>query len=177
MKVIFAAGLALVLAGCASDGSSGDYGPPVRATAPLINRDGVRVGTAYLTQTDTGTTMHVEASNLPVGPHGLHLHTVGQCELPSFSSAAGHWNPMGRQHGLQNPLGSHKGDMANLMVRSDGKGSSNFDLNGVRIKDGDMPVLDGDGTAIVIHALPDDNVTDPTGNSGERIACGVFKPS
>lgn len=112
------------------------------------------------------TSIKVEASGLPPGVHGIHLHSVGKCDGPDFKSAGGHWNPTGKQHGHDNPMGAHRGDLANLTVAADGKGSANFSV------EGDME--DIDGTSLVIHADPDDYRTDPSGNSGARIACAVL---
>jgi len=99
----------------------------------------------------------------------LHLHAVGRCEGPKFDSAGPHWNPAGRQHGHLNPAGSHLGDLPNLTVSANGRGALNFLVRG--------GLVDADGTALVIHAKPDDYRTDPSGSSGDRIACAVLAPA
>ena len=120
----------------------------------------------------------VEAGNLPEGPHGTHIHAVGKCTAPDFASAGPHWNPAGRQHGRLNPPGPHLGDLPNLEVRENGTGRVDFDLPVPTGTPADAnPLLDADGTAIVIHAAADDERTDPAGNSGARIACGAFAPA
>jgi Cu-Zn family superoxide dismutase len=120
--------------------------------------------------------LRVEASALPAGVHGVHIHATGKCEAPAFTSAGGHLNPAGHQHGKDNPLGSHLGDLPNLTVDSRGTGKL------VQTIAGDAATLraqlfDPDGAAVVVHAAADDYRTDPSGNSGARIACAVLKPS
>ncbi len=112
------------------------------------------------------TVIKVEAEGLPYGVHGIHLHAVGRCDGPDFKSAGAHWNPAGKQHGHDNPQGAHLGDLRNLEAGADGRATASFTV------DGDMG--DADGTSLVIHAKPDDNKTDPSGNSGGRIACAVL---
>ena len=123
-----------------------------------------------------GLRITATAAGLPPGPHGFHVHTTGKCDAPGFTTAGGHLNPMGKMHGTDNPMGSHLGDLPNLIVRADGTASLSRRLSG------DAATLtsalfDADGTAIVVHAGPDDYKTDPSGNSGARIACGVLTKS
>jgi Cu-Zn family superoxide dismutase len=149
---------------------------PVMATASLVSPTGATVGTATITAPSNAMpTLTVSVAGLPAGAHGLHLHAVGKCDGPSFSSADGHLNPDGHQHGTLNPAGSHLGDVPNLMVGSDGTGALKQTL---RVTAATLrgQLLDGDGTAIVVHAGADDYRTDPSGNSGARIACGIFLP-
>src|SRR3712207_105403 len=122
-----------------------------------------------------GPVVHVvgQFQNLPPGTHGLHVHTVGAC-TPDFSAAGGHFNPMAKQHGLDNPAGPHAGDLPNLTIASDGTGSLNYTNPLLALTSGANSVYDADGSAIIIHATADDNRTDPAGNSGDRIACGVI---
>jgi superoxide dismutase, Cu-Zn family len=110
-------------------------------------------------------------TGLPAGEHGVHLHTVGSCQ-PPFASAGAHWNPTTRQHGLENPQGAHLGDMPNLTVGASGSVDLQVSTRGGGLR-GQHPLLDDDGAAVVIHAMRDDQRTDPSGSSGDRIACGV----
>ena len=113
----------------------------------------------------------LDASKLPPGTHGAHVHTTGRCDGPDFTTAGGHWNPTGMKHGTQNPMGPHAGDLPNLIVGADGRGSV-----AITLPSGTMAgLMDADGAAFVIHAGADDLKTDPSGNSGGRIACGVFE--
>lgn len=138
------------------------------ATAPftIVGPNGEARGFASFTSDGRRTTIKVDAEGLPAGVHGIHLHAVGRCDGPKFESAGAHWNPAGKQHGKDNPQGAHLGDLPNLTAGADGKASASFAI------DGDM--ADADGTALVIHAKADDYKTDPSGNSGDRIACAVL---
>ena len=106
--------------------------------------------------------------------HGLHIHTVGAC-TPDFAAVGGHFNPTTAQHGLDNPNGPHAGDLPNLEIDADGNGTYEATTTLVTLDQGDNSLFDSDGSALVIHAAPDDLVTDPSGNSGDRIACGVIE--
>ncbi len=120
----------------------------------------------------------VQAIGLPSGSHGIHFHAVGSCESTgagAFASAGAHYNPLGRQHGLDNPPGPHGGDAPNLTVDADGKGRLSFTTDRVSLTDGSTSLFDTDGSAIVIHAAADDQISQPAGNSGARIACGVVR--
>jgi Cu-Zn family superoxide dismutase len=122
---------------------------------------------------------HVEASGLPHGLHAIHVHSVGRCNPPDFASAGAHWNPSGRKHGLNNPAGPHAGDLPNVEVAANGVLSATVTLpNASLFAPPGMPgaLLDVDGAALVIHAQADDYITDPSGNSGSRIACAVIRP-
>jgi len=136
------------------------------ARAPLIRSDGNAAGQATLTQHAGGASLAIEAAGLPPGVHALHLHAAGRCDPPDFSSAGPHWNPTARKHGRANPEGPHLGDLPNLTVGADGRARANLPVPaGSR---------DDDGVALVIHAQADDDRTDPSGNSGARIACAAF---
>jgi Cu-Zn family superoxide dismutase len=143
---------------------------PVQAAMPvpfpLVGPAGEQRGLVTFFSDGRRTTIKVEAEGLAPGVHGIHLHSVGRCDGPDFKSAGGHWNPAGRQHGRDNPQGAHLGDLPNLAAGSDGRANASFTV------EGDM--ADADGTSLVIHAKPDDNKTDPSGNSGDRIACAVL---
>jgi Cu-Zn family superoxide dismutase len=159
------------------DGSSMTSTPApqaqVVANASLMLASGASAGTAELLQGPDGFRVHVDAKGLPAGVHGIHLHMVGKCDAPAFTTAGGHLNPDGHQHGAENPAGSHLGDLTNLTVGADGTGALDFALRGGADMTGPA-LFDADGTALVIHAAPDDYKTDPSGNSGARLACGVF---
>jgi len=168
-----AAGLvvvALLLAGCSSMMSGGDNA----AVAELTNTSGQSVGTARFTQAGNVVRILVEAKGLPPGPHGAHVHAVGKCDPPDFNSAGPHFNPTNKQHGALNPQGSHAGDLPNLTVGPDGTGRMETTTEQLSLGSGPSSVWDADGSALVVHANADDFKTDPTGNSGARIACGVL---
>lgn len=145
-----------------------------RARADIKNAQGNTVGTASLRETKDGLLILVNANGLPEGLHAVHIHAVGKCEGPAFTSAGGHFNPLNKQHGLKNPDGPHAGDLPDLYVNKDGVGRYEALMESVTLGAGVTSVLDADGSAIVIHATADDNMTDPTGNSGDRIACGMI---
>ena len=162
--------LSLLAAGCAGMMQAA---API-ATAQLKNASGDVVGTATFTEVGGGVRIVLEARGLPPGEKGVHIHEVGKCDPPAFTSAGGHFNPAKRQHGLQNPQGPHAGDLPNITVAADGTGRLETTTNRVTLFSGETSVFDADGSALVVHAGPDDFKTDPTGNSGARIACGVI---
>ena len=147
---------------------------PTTAKAQLINGKGENVGTATLKQTPKGVSIAFTLSNLPPGTHGFHIHAVGACEAPDFKSAGGHFNPEGKKHGWENPEGHHAGDLQNLTVNSQGKAKGKIVIAGVTLGAGTNSLFGPKGTALVIHADADDMKTDPAGNAGARIACGVI---
>jgi Cu-Zn family superoxide dismutase len=163
--------LALIAAGCASAGGSG----AARAAAELRDASGQVVGRAELGEVGGGVRVVVEVRDLPAGGKGVHIHETGSCEAPGFESAGGHFNPEGRQHGVQNPSGPHAGDLPNLEVGEDGTGRLEVTTDRVSLGAGQSSLFDADGSAIVVHAGPDDLRTDPAGNSGDRIACGLIE--
>ena len=170
--------LALPISGviAAPAGSYAGPGEIVLATAEaaLVDAQGQPVGTAYLTETSSGVAIDASVSGLPEGQHGIHLHAVGACVAPDFTSAGGHFNPTDAQHGLENPGGPHAGDMPNLYVGPDGTGTFHYVDSRVTLGPGSNSLLDADGSALVIHAMTDDQMTNPAGNSGARVACGVI---
>jgi Cu-Zn family superoxide dismutase len=143
-------------------------------SAALIRADGSDAGIAAIRAWAGNKTLTLTLHGLPPGEHGVHIHAIGKCNTPDFASAGGHLNPAGHQHGSLNPAGSHMGDLPNLTVDAAGNASVSVPL---AIADADLvhTLLGASGAAIVVHAGPDDYKTDPSGNSGKRIACGVFK--
>lgn len=169
-------GLALLsLAACATDGSVGSETVPGEVRAELRNAAGAVVASATATSSGDRVRIRLVAVGLPAGTFGAHVHAVGRCDPPGFESAGPHWNPTGRQHGSQNPQGPHHGDLPNLQVGTDGAGTLEYSIGAASLRGGSAPLFDADGAAIVVHAGPDDYRTDPSGNSGARIACGVFE--
>ncbi len=168
---------ALALAACRDGGSGPSAGMPIaggaRAVAPLHLASGADAGRATATEVAGGLRVTVDAKGLPPGTHGAHIHTTGRCDPPGFETAGGHWNPLMKKHGAMNPQGPHEGDMPNLVVDSRGRGTVAAVIPGATM----AGLLDPDGAALVIHANADDLATDPSGNSGARIACGVFQSS
>jgi superoxide dismutase, Cu-Zn family len=158
---------AIALSGCAMYGSS----TIERAELPMRDAAGRELGTLTLATQQGGLMLTGRLQGLPPGTHGIHLHQTGRCE-PPFQSAGAHWNPMNRRHGTLNPEGPHLGDMPNLVVAGDGSATVSVMTSGGTLS-GAGALLDGDGAAVVIHAGADDYRTDPSGNSGDRIACGV----
>lgn len=167
-QIILASCMALLLAGLTFGKSA------VTAKADLADSKGAKVGTATLKETPKGVSLALQVSNLPPGIHGFHIHTVGVCEPPDFKSAGGHFNPEGKKHGWENPEGHHAGDLQNLTVDAKGKAKLKVVIPGVTLGDGPNSLFHPQGTALVIHAAPDDLKTDPAGNAGPRIACGVI---
>jgi superoxide dismutase, Cu-Zn family len=143
--------------------------------AVLKDAEGKEVGTATFTPTAGGVKVQVRVAHLPPGNHGIHIHAMAKCEPPEFKSAGGHFNPAGKKHGLHNPEGAHAGDMPNLTVGRNGEAKATITAKGATLGEGDGSLFGPDGTALVIHADPDDEKTDPAGNSGARIACGVIE--
>jgi superoxide dismutase, Cu-Zn family len=148
-------------------------GPAGKAT--LKNAEGKDVGTATFTQAKGGVKVQVQVTALSPGKHGIHIHSAAKCDPPDFATAGGHFNPAAKKHGLKNPEGPHAGDMPNLTVGKNGKGKGSFTAKGATLGEGEGSLFGPDGTALVVHANPDDEKTDPSGNSGARVACGVIE--
>lgn len=173
-----AAALTLAISGCASSpltGQGADAPLLTSATADLRDPSGRSMGTATLSQVGDGVRLAVEGTALPMGAHGIHIHQTGACAAPDFASAGPHWNPSRRQHGKDNPAGMHRGDLPNILIGANGAGSLEYIIPTTRLAGTPLSILDADGAALVVHAAADDHRTDPSGNSGGRIACGVFR--
>jgi superoxide dismutase, Cu-Zn family len=145
---------------------------PVKAE--LHDGQGNSVGTAEFSPAPQGVSIRLNLSGLPPGVHGIHVHAVSKCEGPAFTTAGGHLNPDMKHHGLENPEGPHAGDMPNITVGAQGTLMTTIVAPGVTMGDDPHSIFSNGGTAIVIHAMADDMKSDPAGNAGARIACGVI---
>jgi superoxide dismutase, Cu-Zn family len=147
------------------------------AHADIVNAEGQKIGSATIRPSSSGVRINVEVSQLPPGVHGIHIHTVGKCEGPAFTSAGAHFNPTSKKHGKDSPEGPHAGDLLNIEVTADGTGKASLSDSNVTLAGGPNSLFNESGTALVIHEKADDYKTDPAGNSGARIACGVIRAS
>jgi superoxide dismutase, Cu-Zn family len=147
---------------------------PTKAHAYITDAQGQKVAMAALSSVRGGVRIVLTATNLPPGVHGFHIHNVGRCDPPGFTSAGGHFNPTMKMHGKDNPMGPHLGDLPNITVNAKGQGRANFVAPNVTLGSGPDSLFHDGGTALVIHAVADDYKTDPAGNAGARIACGVI---
>ncbi|MGA8013682.1 MAG: superoxide dismutase family protein [Candidatus Acidiferrales bacterium] len=149
---------------------------PKAAHANIMNAQGMQIGTAKLKAVKDGVQISVKVTGLSAGDHGIHIHTVGKCEGPAFTTAGGHFNPTSAHHGMNNTMDPHPhaGDLPNLKVAANGKGSATVVAKGVTLGDGANSLFHDGGTSLVIHAKADDLMSDPSGNSGDRVACGVI---
>ncbi len=170
---------ATTLAACSMNAPMPDPEPtaPVAAVANADIRQVTGQGVARATASQVGDSIRIriEASGMRPGTYGAHVHAVGRCDAPDFATAGPHWNPTGQQHGKNNPQGMHKGDLPNLFVGADGRGEFEINVPGAWVSGGNAPLLDADGAAVVVHERADDYRTDPSGNSGARIACGMLR--
>jgi superoxide dismutase, Cu-Zn family len=167
--VVVIAMLGLTVGAVAASGAT-------HATARLIDGAGTTVGWARFVEDEAGRLhLNVHVDGLSAGRHGIHLHAVGSCIGPAFTSAGGHHNPLAAEHGLANPAGAHAGDLPNLEVNSAGRGRLQAVSDRATLSLGPVSLFDRDGSAVIIHASEDDQVTNPTGNSGARVACGVIE--
>ena len=160
--------LSLVVgAGCSLVGSG------ERATAELKDKDGKAIGMASFVEAGNGVRVRLEVKGLSAGLHAVHIHAVGKCDAPAFTSAGGHFNPAQKKHGYKSQDGAHAGDLPNMLVAKDGSGRFEALTDAVTLRAGPNSVFDADGSALVVHAGVDDHASDPTGNAGDRAACGV----
>lgn len=146
---------------------------PAAVTVDFLGGDRVARGTVTAADSPGGLTLTLAGMNLPAGTHGIHLHMTGKCEPPRFDSAGPHFNPANKKHGTDNPDGPHQGDLPNVEVAAGGALNQVLNVPGLTMEQ----LADADGTALVIHAKPDDNKTDPSGESGDRIACALVAPA
>ena len=168
----------LVAAGAACSSTQIRRDSVAQAVALIVNANGSPIGTAQLWQDQNGTvSVEIASLSLPAGTHGIHFHEIGTCDggATAFSTAGGHYNPLTKEHGLDNPRGPHAGDAPNIVTPASGAGRVTFSTNRVTLTPGTLTLLDANGSSIVVHASADDQVSQPSGNSGARIACGVIR--
>ena len=172
--VIAGAAMALLMATAVAAGPGGDR----HARGTFVDVNGDPIGHVRLSQgRDGDVRVVVTVQGLTPGLHGIHIHAVASCTAPTFADAGGHYNPLTHEHGLENPAGPHAGDLPNLVVDADGHGHLNATTDRVTLTDGPASLFDLDGSARIIHANPDDQVTNlGNGGSGARIACAVVEP-
>ncbi len=179
LKLRISMAIGFILLGTACNKNFLTSHPVAVAGATLTDSAGHTVATVGLWQ-EAGGLVHVDvdATGLSAGDHGIHFHSVGSCvaaSSPAFSSAGGHFNPLAKQHGLSNPAGPHAGDAPNLTIGANGTGKARFTTDRISLTSGATSLFDADGSSIVIHAAADDQTSQPAGNSGARVACGVVK--
>jgi superoxide dismutase, Cu-Zn family len=148
---------------------------PTRREANIVDAQGRKIGSVRLDAHGDMPMLTIKVSGLTPGAHGLHIHPIGKCNLPDFSEAGKHWNPLNHEHGKNNPMGAHMGDLPNLIVDAKGRGTATLMLDGISMS-GANALVDADGFAVIIHANPDDYSAQPSGNSGTKIACAAFAP-
>ena len=172
--------IALVATACAytpPDAPPLDRSEAAPTTLSLLDAAGRQRATAELDGEADGLLVRIAARGLEPGTYAAHIHAVGRCDPPGFESAGPHWNPTDAAHGRDNPRGAHLGDLPNLVVGADRRGSVEYRIAGATLRGGERSVADSDGAALIVHASPDDYRTDPSGNAGTRLACAVIAPA
>jgi superoxide dismutase, Cu-Zn family len=172
---VLSATILLTACGGQARGPGGTALPDPTAEASLFDSTGTRVGVATFTEADGSAHLGVSVSGLTPGQHGMHIHENGACKPPGFESAGGHFNPGSKHHGLRNPEGPHGGDLPNLVAKADGSADTMFTVSATLLAQGSGSMIGPQKRAFVIHADPDDQRTDPSGNSGRRVVCGVIE--
>lgn len=170
--------VAMLISGCNSQKDSIPVSGVIEHSlaTTIVDATGKGIGSAELTETESGVRIHLLLKGLTPGVKAVHFHEVGKCENPKFTTSGSHVNPAKKQHGFENPKGFHAGDLPNLTVNENGEVDLEITSPHVTLEKGKSnSLLDDDGSALVIHEKADDYVTDPSGNSGDRIACGVLK--
>ena len=147
----------------------------VSAKSVLLDSQGTKLGVLTLSEVPGGVRISGKLRHLPSGIHAFHIHEKASCMPPDFKSAGGHFNPWGKKHGLKSPAGHHAGDLPNITVGKAGEVDIDVVAKDVTLSGGKASLLEGSGTAVVIHAGPDDGLSDPAGNAGARIACGPVR--
>jgi Cu-Zn family superoxide dismutase len=147
---------------------------PATASASMVDAGGKDIGRALLTETPHGVLITLELAGLPPGEHGFHIHETGACDPATFESAGAHYSPEPHEHGFKSAGGAHAGDLPNQFVAEDGSLDAEVLATAVTLSDGPATLLDADGSALVLHAGADDHMSQPSGGSGDRIACGVI---
>jgi Cu-Zn family superoxide dismutase len=168
-KLLYATVILSLVVGCSTPTQPGS-----QATAELKDKDGKTVGMATFRESAGGVTVNVNVKGLTPGLHAVHIHAVGKCESPAFTSAGGHFNPAQKKHGHKSAEGAHAGDLPNMLVAKDGTGRFEVFTDAITLKSGSTSVSDTDGSALIVHVGIDDYATDPTGNAGDRAACGII---
>jgi superoxide dismutase, Cu-Zn family len=167
--------LALTVLACGVAYAQAPVTPTATAAATMKNAEGRTIGTVALREVPTGVLLKVDLSGVPAGVHAFHVHSVGKCDPPMYTTAGGHFAPGGTHHGLLAANGPHAGDLPNVYVPADGKLSFEVLARDVTLAAGPKSLLDVDGSAVVLHATADDYTSDPAGNAGARIGCGVVE--
>jgi superoxide dismutase, Cu-Zn family len=163
-----------VMASCSTVRTADTIAVSEVISADLARADGAWAGVATVSKRSDGVFLSLSADAPAAGTFGMHIHSLGKCQGPDFTSAGPHWNPDMKQHGRENPMGAHHGDLPNLVADADKKLTLEYRLPDIMLE-GPGGILDADGAALIIHEKADDYKTDPSGNSGKRIICGVFK--